>query len=221
PEEIYRSWSDEKLVRAITEEADTYEPASIPVMQRILNERGLSEEQFQAIVANIRAERDDDVGRDSVRRIVDAVVSSFEWRGADNALNRIRGFLLSFIIWLAWTSIGYLVWVPPRVSVMSPDVIHRMDNVAWSLQLSAGVYGLCCVWMLARRRSHAIEHARIWLVLNVFISVAWGIFLYLSTGHAPVRAFVSPPIAAIVGTLYLIRSKRVARIYRNAVPRPT
>jgi Protein of unknown function (DUF2569) len=50
-EAIYRRWPTEKLVRASTREADQYDAATLPIMQRVLDERGLSPEELSRSVA--------------------------------------------------------------------------------------------------------------------------------------------------------------------------
>ena len=54
-EAIYRRWSTEKLAIASTRDADQYDPAALPIMRRVLDERGLSPADLDATLADARS----------------------------------------------------------------------------------------------------------------------------------------------------------------------
>jgi hypothetical protein len=187
-EQIYRQWPIEKLARALTIERDQYNPEAIPAMRRALESHGLSQEQLGAVFAEVGAEH----GATTER------------------LSRIRGILLLFIVIVAinslidlFTSLTFAA-APPT----APNML-RLFAVPFVI---LGLYGLCCCFLLLRRKSRAPQHARRWLVWSFVVGTAVAVLNFVIAGEVSLGA-AGPAVFALVWLGYLSDSRRVALVY--------
>jgi hypothetical protein len=184
-EAIYRRWPTGKLVLASTRDADQYDAAALPIMQRVLDERGLSPEELACAVVDID--------------------------GPD--LSRVTGWLAFFIFQVVIGATTELL-----VAFLGPA--DSRARLAWSIVgIALSLYGFWCAALLIRRRPLAPTHARLWILLNVSVTLIAAALAFLANEHSvdepTLTAALRSLFFAAVWLRYLSASKRVAAVYTS------
>ena len=177
-DEIYAQWPTEKLVKAITLEADQYTAAAMPAMRRALDARGLSESALNALAAEIRADHDTELQR----------------------MSRIRGWLLVFILYVAGNSL-FLLGIGYELAVTAPVRILRLEAVP---AVVFGLYGLFCASILIAKRPEAPQRVRRLLVLEFFFGLVGAVLVFaMAVLQYFAAGSVSPDALTLTGAAIL------------------
>jgi hypothetical protein len=180
---LYQRWPTERLVEALHVHAAEYDPDALPVMRRVLEARGVGPTDAEALLAEIRSEE-------------------------HRSLNRIRGWLLAFVVLTGWSSLNQVS------SGLTGNTGHWLSRVVAVFEFCIGVYGLYATVLLCRRSPRAPAHAGRWAVVSATVGCAFGLVDWAIIGHPlAIEMIVSWPAFAIVWLMYLHRSRRVATVY--------
>ena len=189
PEELerrYGQWSTEDLIEAVTRKSDEYIPRAIDVMRRLLDARGVPESEVLSIQTRLGSVQEDERGR----------------------LDRVRGWLLVFVLVVALSSLSQLVAAGTLAAApwsLWPSMMLLLFGVT-------GIYGVYVTLLLVRKKKRAPVHARHWIVMALLANLASAVFLYIMLGEVPTNALGSALFVAVWLT-YLDQSKRVANVY--------
>jgi hypothetical protein len=132
---IYEQWSTERLVRALGQ-SDEYNAAAIPVMMRVLNERGVFGVRLESVASEIHAAEEE--------RVI-----------------RIRGWLLAFVFFMGVNALLFAILGLATAVFFTANRAWVVGLPFFFL----GVYGLYGAFLLVKRLPQARKHAQLWLVL--------------------------------------------------------
>jgi hypothetical protein len=177
---LYAGWPVERLIRAAFVECDDYAPEAVQVMRRVLESKGVSQAEIDAVLAI-----------------------------APSKLNDIRGWLLAFVIHVAIVTTTYAV----GGAVLLFGGTEFSHILLALISAAVAAYGAYCCHLLTSRRPEARAHA-------IGLMAAWGAasvasaVIHVVSGLSPSGG--RPLLFALLWTPYLLRSKRVAMVYRRS-----
>lgn len=189
-EATYSTWSTERLVNGAVVCPEEYNPDAVASMRQVLERRGVSPQEIDAIASTMR-----------------------RGNGTRRPLSSIAGWLLAFIVWSAMSSAVGLV--TGLVMLVGSDHVAR--TIAAGLWIAASAYGGFCASRLAKRAPEAPLHARRWLLALAATGALATVVEYSLRGE--VLSGAARPILFAAGWLtYLTRSRRVACVYQGRCP---
>jgi hypothetical protein len=185
---LYESWPVERLVRAAYLDFEDYNPDAVQVMRGVLESRGIASAEIDAVLTTLRANR------------------------VSDPLNRIRGWLLLFVIQVALTTAGGFI----NAGLVILTATSWRDGVAAVVLLAVAGYGAYCSRLLTDRSPAAPLHAQR-LMLTWAAGSLTLIALWSTDASASVAGAGRPLFFAALWFPYLRTSKRVAAVYGTGV----
>ena len=184
-EQLYAGWPTEKLVEAVVLRADDHTTQTTALMKSVLDQRGVRQEEIDAIAAGLRSGPAD-----------------------DRQLGDIAGWLLVFIAWTAVSSTFGIILGTRMLLGSEPGLPAAIAL----LMVGTSIYGGYCASLLVQRRHDAPAHARRWLISLVVTAVLTAVAEYAADGDV-VSGPGRPIVFAAIWLTYLARSRRVAHVY--------
>ncbi len=185
----YVSWSTENLIKATTIEKNDYEPASIILMTKELQRRGVSSEEVSSIQTVVEQQNKEE----------------------EQKLSGLGGFLLLFLIIFVFNLI--LAFVQGFSILSSASTQLNVLSLSLSIpQLIIGAYGVYIFLLLVRKKTNAPTHTTRWLILSAAVNFLSGILLFFISGKLDF-SIITPLGFAIIWLTYFTNSKRVSITY--------
>ena len=143
-ERRYRGWETDRLLRALTEEAEQFTPDALMTMKRILEGRGVTASEIAdqtTLAQSVHDER-------------------------QKKLTGIQGFLLVFIVLFTIWSLQFMVEGVRVIGMVESGNILRLMGLTIGL---LGVYGLYCSIQLIRKSPSAVWHTNVCMTLRFIL----------------------------------------------------
>ena len=183
---VYRSWSDDELVRAITVDREDYLPEAAAKIASEISRRSISHETLARTEHEVRKDNQDQVLR----------------------LSGVRGWLFVFVSMVGLNTLGALAEGLSGLVRSPGDPILALIYLP---SLMLGIYGLYVNALLIGRKAGAPRHASWWLIAGFATTLFHAAIIYFLR-----KEFVLNPLsglAMLVWLTYLEHSKRVAATY--------